>query len=66
VAEEGELTQLVECKWADAHPHRALTRFAVDFPQVQAVQIVRELRQEEDLGRVQIRQAAAWLAGLAA
>jgi hypothetical protein len=43
-----------------------LTRFAVDFPQVQAVQIVRELRQEEDLGRVQIRQAAAWLAGLAA
>jgi predicted AAA+ superfamily ATPase len=66
VAEEGELTQLVECKWADPHPHRALTRFAVDFPQVQAVQIVRELRQEEDLGRVQIRQAAAWLAGLAA
>lgn len=66
VAEEGELTQLVECKWADPHPHRALTRFAVDFPQVQAVQIVRELRQEEDLGRVQIRQAAPWLAGLAA
>ena len=66
VAEEGELTQLVECKWADPHPHRALTRFAVDFPQVQAVQIVRELRQEEDLGRVQIRQAAAWLADLAA
>ena len=66
VAEEGELTQLVECKWADPHPHRALTRFAVDFPQVQAVQIVRELRQEEDLGRVQIRHAAPWLAGLAA
>ena len=66
VAEEGALTQLVECKWADPHPHRALTRFAVDFPQVQAVQIVRELRQEEDLGRVQIRQAAPWLAGLAA
>ena len=66
VAEEGELTQLVECKWADPHPHRALTRFAVDFPQVQAVQIVRELRQEEDLGRVQICHAAPWLAGLAA
>ena len=66
VAEEGELTQLDECKWADPRPHRALTRFAVDFPQVQAVQIVRELRQEEDLGRVQIRHAAPWLAGLAA
>jgi predicted AAA+ superfamily ATPase len=66
VAEEGGLTQLVECKWADAHPHRALTRFALELPQTQAVQIVKELRQEEDLGRVQIRQAAAWLAGLAA
>jgi len=56
----------VECKWADAHPHRALTRFALEFPQTQAVQIVRELRQEEDLGPVKIRQAAAWLAQLAA
>ena len=66
VAEDGELTQLVECKWADHQPHRALTRFADEFPQTEAVQIVRELRQEEDRGRVKVRHAATWLAGLAA
>ena len=65
VAEQGELTRLVECKWADHTPHRALTRFADAFPTAQAVQLVHELRQEEDRGRVQVRHAGPWLATLA-
>lgn len=33
LAEGQALTHLVECKWADASPHRALRRFAAEFPQ---------------------------------
>lgn len=66
LAENGELTQLVECKHADNSLHRPLARFAEQFPQAGAVQLVAELRQEEQRGRVTIRQAGNWLAELAA
>jgi uncharacterized protein len=59
-------THLIECKWADPAVHRALARFAGEFPRAQAVQIVRHLRQEEDRGAVRILRAADWLAGLSA
>ena len=58
--------QLIECKLSETQPHRALQRFAAEFPQAGAVQVVRHLRQEEQRGAVRITQAAAWLAGLAA
>ncbi len=60
------LTHLVECKLSDAKPHRALARFADQWPQAQAVQLVRECKAEADVGRLQIRDAAPWLASLAA
>jgi predicted AAA+ superfamily ATPase len=67
LSRDGVLTDLIECKLADARPHRALQRFAQEFPQARAVQLVRDLRQEEDRpGPVQVRRAAAWLAALAA
>lgn len=66
LARDGALTDLVECKWADDSPHRALVRFAAEFPGARAVQLVRELRQEQDLGAVHVRRAARWLRGLAA
>lgn len=59
-------THLIECKWADAASHKALVRFAGEFPKAQAVQVVRELRQEEDRGAIRIARAADWLAGLSA
>ncbi len=65
-SEQGELTRLVECKWADDRPHRALTRFAQTFPEAEAVQIVHDLRQEQDFERVSVRRAGLWLAGLSA
>ena len=58
---EAQLTHLVECKLSDTKPHPALLRFAEQFISTQAVQVVRELRTEQDRGRVQIRDAAGWL-----
>ncbi|MCF8156466.1 MAG: ATP-binding protein [Rhodoferax sp.] len=58
------LTHLVECKLSDAKPHRALTRFAEQWPQAHAVQLVRECKAEADFGCIQLRDAAPWLAAL--
>ncbi len=58
------LTHLIECKLSDAKPHRALARFAEQWPQAQAVQLVRECKAEADVALVQIRDAAPWLAAL--
>lgn len=64
LSEGDTLTHLVECKLSDAKPHRALARFAEQWPLSQAVQLVRECRAEADFGRIQLREAALWLAAL--
>jgi predicted AAA+ superfamily ATPase len=66
LSEAGALSHLIECKWADASPHRALLRFAGEFPQAEAVQLVRELRQPEFRNGVHIEAAADWLVRLVA
>lgn len=58
------LTHLVECKLSDPKPHRALSRFAEQWPQAQAVQLLRECHAEADFDRLQVRDAASWLAAL--
>ena len=58
------LSHLIECKLSDKKPHGALTRFAAQWNDAQAVQVVRNLRHEEDAGTVKIRDAAGWLNGL--
>jgi uncharacterized protein len=58
------LTHLIECKLSDTKPHRALQRFAEQWTGAQAVQVVRNLRTEQDFGRIQLRDAALWLRGL--
>lgn len=65
-SEAGELKQLIECKWGDNKPHRALASFAAQFPDTDAVQIVYNLRQEEFRNGIRIMDAATWLAQLAA
>ena len=64
LSEGDTLTHLVECKLSDAKPHRALARFAAQWPKAQAIQLVRECKAEADIGPLQIRDAAAWLAAL--
>ena len=61
---EGSLTHLVECKLADSSPHRALSRFALQFPEAEAVQLVRDARQQEQRGAVSVVSAGEWLARL--
>lgn len=62
LSEGDTLTQLVEGKLSDAKPHRALARFADQWPQAQAIQSERECKAEADIGRLRIRDAATWLA----
>jgi predicted AAA+ superfamily ATPase len=64
LSEEGRLTHLIECKLADNSLHRALAGFAAKFPEAEAFQLVRDLRQAEYRASVNIADAAEWLAGL--
>lgn len=64
LSEDMRLTHLIECKLADNTLHSALVRFAVRFPDAEAVQLVRDLRQEESRASVRITDAATWLRGL--
>lgn len=64
VKSEPQLTQLIECKWADSKPHRALQRFADQFEQAQSWQVVRDLKTPVQVGRTQVVGAADWLHGL--
>jgi hypothetical protein len=66
LSEEGTLTQMIECKLGDNKPHRGLLRFAEQFPDAEAVQIVYGLRQEEFRKGIRITDAANWLMGLSA
>ncbi|MFZ4119204.1 MAG: ATP-binding protein [Polynucleobacter sp.] len=61
-----QLTHLIECKLSDTKPHTALTRFATQFSQAKAVQLVFNLRQEEFRNGIAITDAAKWLNTLAA
>ena len=66
IARDGALVQLVECKLSDERPHRALRRFAEQFPAAEAVQLVRDARQPQDLPPLLLRPAATWLQALSA
>jgi predicted AAA+ superfamily ATPase len=64
LSRDGELTHLVECKLSDAAPHRALLRFAAQFPTADSVQLVRDARQFDTRLGVTVQPAGPWLARL--
>jgi hypothetical protein len=66
LGESGSPTHLIECKHADNRVSSALIRFAGQFPDADAVQLVRELRSEEYRRPVSIVRGADWLAELSA
>ena len=66
LCEDGAPVVLAECKLADAALAPLLPVLAARFPQASAVQIVRDLRQPEQRGKVAVEPAARWLAALAA
>ena len=49
-----------------AWSHAALKRFSHEQPQAEALQVVRDLRHEQDVNGLQIRDAASWLMQLSA
>ena len=61
---DGVPQQFIECKLAGDRLSRFLARMAESHPDAQAVQVVRDARRDEWRGRVEVRQAAPWLAGL--
>jgi len=66
VCENGKPLGFAECKFADQAVTPFLATLAERFPTAGAVQLVRELRQPEQRGRVAVEPAARWLAELAA
>jgi predicted AAA+ superfamily ATPase len=66
LSENGNITQMIECKWADSKPHRGLMRFAEQFAAANSVQLVYGLGQEEFRNGIKITDAANWLRELAA
>ena len=66
LSDDRELSHLIECRLSDSSVHRALAGFANKFPGAEAIQLVRDLRQEECRASVRITGAAGWLAGLEA
>jgi hypothetical protein len=66
VCEDGQPIFVGECKYSDPTVSRFLVGLADAMPQARVVQIVRELRQEEQRGRIEVVKAANWLADLAA
>jgi predicted AAA+ superfamily ATPase len=66
LCENGEPVRLLECKHADRRPTPALIKFSRLFPEAEAIQLVRELRQEEFRRPVSIMKGADWLAELSA
>ncbi|MEZ5615207.1 MAG: ATP-binding protein [Rhodocyclaceae bacterium] len=66
VCENGKPLGFAECKFADPAVTPFLSTLAERFPTAGAVQLVRDLRQPEQRGRVAVEPAARWLAELAA
>jgi uncharacterized protein len=64
LSRDGSLTRLIECKLSDDSPHHALQRFAREFAPAEAVQLVHDLRNDEDRAGIRLRSAAPWLASL--
>jgi len=59
-----QVHHLAECKLADSSPHRALSRFVLQLPEAEAVQLVRDARQQEQRGAVAVVPVGEWLARL--
>jgi hypothetical protein len=66
ISEEQALTHLIECKLSDSSLSAALLRFSNQFPNAKAVQLVKNIRQEEQRGSIEIARAAPWLSRLSA
>jgi len=61
LSRDGQPICLLECKLSDTSPHRALGRFASQFADAEAIQLVRDAHQLEQRGAVLVAPAGEWL-----
>lgn len=66
LVKDGQPETLIEIKTADASIHKDLITLGARLPGAKLLQLVRDLRVEEDRDGVSLRRLPAWLAGLEA
>jgi uncharacterized protein len=66
LSQNGKATHLIEVKTSDDSPSPSLKRFAKKLPEATAVQLVQNLRREQQKDQVAIVRAPEWLAQLSA
>jgi len=66
ISRSGKLIQWVEAKLSESSVSPALKYFVAKRPDVSAVQLVHNMRQEQSLNGVSLVPAGLWLAGLSA
>lgn len=66
LAEKEELTHFIEVKLSDEEVSRNLKYFKLRYPAVNAIQLVHNARNEQELDHISIFQAANWLSRLKA
>lgn len=64
ISQKGELSQLVEVKLSDNKVSASLKYFAERFKSVEAIQLVHNLKQNENRNGINILRASDWLAEL--
>lgn len=66
IARDGELTHLIEVKLSDNKVSPSLKYFAERFKSVEAIQLVHNLKQNENRDGIEILRASDWLSELSA
>jgi len=66
LGQQGDATHLIEVKLSDDTLSSSLNLLAKKLPGIKAVQLVQNLRREQQIGDVSIVSAGKWLAGLSA
>jgi hypothetical protein len=64
LSEKDTLTHLIECKLHDTKLHPALNRFAAQWNQAKAVQLIRECHVESEIHGVALCDASKWLSAI--
>jgi hypothetical protein len=66
LSREGRATNLIEVKLSDDAPSPSLTRLAQKLPEAKAVQLVQNIRREQQIGNIAIVRAGKWIGALSA
>ncbi|PID56600.1 MAG: hypothetical protein CR986_10060 [Ignavibacteriae bacterium] len=64
ISENGEATQFIEVKLSESKPSNVLKYFSERFDDTEFIQLVHNLNKEQDIGKLQIRNAGLWFSEL--